>query len=309
MLKRVQFAALALVSCIVATAPALSQEELRIGTASQGGAFYPIGQAISNLVNEHAEGFSMVPIVTQGAVQNPRLVDSGEVNYGITNENLAYFAVNGEGPYDTALKVRGVAALHPSVLHMVTLADSEIVDFTDLKGKRVAVGPAGGGTLSYLQRLLEAHGMSMDDITPSMLSYADGFSQLGDGNVDAALALAGYPASAVTQTQATQEIRFIKISDEVVDKVLDQYPYYTRIKVPAEVYGTEGPVPMFGVNNVLIVNSDADEEEVFAVTQAVFDNLEQFREENANARQVDPSTTGELAFPLHPGAERYFGSN
>ena len=43
-----------------------SAEELRIGTASQGGAFYPVGQAISSLVNNYAEGLTMVPVVTQG---------------------------------------------------------------------------------------------------------------------------------------------------------------------------------------------------------------------------------------------------
>ena len=34
----------------------VNAEELRIGTASQGGAFYPVGQAISTLVNKHAKG-------------------------------------------------------------------------------------------------------------------------------------------------------------------------------------------------------------------------------------------------------------
>jgi TRAP-type uncharacterized transport system substrate-binding protein len=33
-------------------------EELRIGTASQGGAFYPVGQAISSLVNKYADGLT-----------------------------------------------------------------------------------------------------------------------------------------------------------------------------------------------------------------------------------------------------------
>ena len=33
----------------------VNAEELRIGTASQGGAFYPGGQAISTLVNKHAK--------------------------------------------------------------------------------------------------------------------------------------------------------------------------------------------------------------------------------------------------------------
>ena len=49
----------------------VNAEELRIGTASQGGAFYPVGQAISTLVNKHAKGLEMVPVVTGGSVQNP----------------------------------------------------------------------------------------------------------------------------------------------------------------------------------------------------------------------------------------------
>ena len=78
-------------------------EELRIGTASLGGAFYPIGQGISNLVNEYAEGdYTMVPVVTGGSVQNPRLVGDGEVEIAITNNNLAKLAVAGKGPYKAA---------------------------------------------------------------------------------------------------------------------------------------------------------------------------------------------------------------
>lgn len=282
-------------------------EELRIGTASQGGAFYPIGQAISNLVSKHVEGTTMVPIVTQGAVQNPRLVADGEVDIGITNNNLAYFAANGTGPYeDGKLPIAGVAALHPSVLHIVTLEGSDIRDLGDLKGKRVAVGPAGGGTVSVLGDLFAAYGMSLDDITPSFLSYADGFSELGDGNVDAALALAGYPTSAVTQIQATKDIRFIPIAEDKLSAVVADHPYYTSISVPAETYNTDGPATMIGVNNALIVNADMNADKVHAITKAIFDHMDEFAAENAVAKQIDPAQSKSLPIPLHPGAKRYF---
>jgi len=80
----------------------VSSEELRLGTASLGGAFYPMGQSISNLVNRYAgEDISMVPVVTGGSVQNPRLVGSGEMEIAITNNNLAVLALKGKGPYRT----------------------------------------------------------------------------------------------------------------------------------------------------------------------------------------------------------------
>ena len=110
-------------------------EELRIGTASLGGAFYPMGQSISNLVNKYAGGdITMVPVVTGGSVQNPRLIDSGEVEIAITNNNLAVLAINGKGPYKNgAIGMSAVAALHPSVLHMIVLEGSDIQTIEDIK--------------------------------------------------------------------------------------------------------------------------------------------------------------------------------
>lgn len=283
-------------------------EELRIGTASLGGAFYPIGQSISNLVNQHAgDGITMTPVVTGGSVQNPRLIDTREVEIAITNNNLAVLALAGKGPYKSgAIELAAVAALHPSILHMIVLDGSDIQTFEDLKGKRVAVGPAGGGTLGFLNFLLPLHDMTMDDFTPSFLSYADGFSQLSDGNVDAALALSGYPAGAVMQAAAGAKLRFIAFSDGKLDEALGKNDAYKAVDVPADVYGTDASGTAIGVNNMLIVPGDADADMVEKITAAVFDNLDAFQAENANARQIDPAESLNLAIPLHEGAARYF---
>jgi TRAP transporter TAXI family solute receptor len=304
-LRSIALAAGMAASLLTAT-QATAQEELRIGTASLGGAFYPVGQGIANLVTQYAEGLSMVPIVTQGSVENPRLVANGEADIGITNANLVYLATEGQGPYPEALEVAPLGTLHPSILHMVTLRGAEIQTFADLKGKRLAVGPAGGGTLSFLQRLLEIHGMTMDDITPSFLSYADGFSQLADGNVDAALALSGFPASAVMQTLATNELQFVAIGEEQFDAMLEQYPYYAKVDLPKDVYDLTEDIAVLGVNNVLIAPTSMDEDRAYAITKAIYDHLDEFAKENANAGQIKPEQSADIGVPLHPGAQRYF---
>ncbi len=295
-------------SALLLQATAASADELRIGTASIGGAFYPIGQSISNLVNEHAGGdLRMVPIVTGGSVQNPRLVDSGDVDIAITNNNLAVLARAGRGPYSSgAIDIEAVAALHPSVLHMIVLEGSDIETFEDIRGKRVAVGPAGGGTLGFMNFLLPLHDMTLDDFTPSFLSYGDGFSQLADGNVDAAFALSGYPAAAVMQASATKSLRFIEFSPGMLDKALDANSAFQGVEIPSDVYGTDTAGTVIGVNNMLVVPADADEDVVYAITAAIFDHLDQFKAENANAAQIDPADSLNLAIPLHPGASRYF---
>jgi len=286
-------------------------EELRIGTASLGGAFYPMGQSIANLVNSHAgNGITMVPIVTAGAVQNPNLIANGEVEIAITNNTLAVLALNGKGPFSAAgpIDIGAVAALHPSVLHMMVLANSDIQSFEDLRGKRVAVGPAGGGTLGLLNFLMPLHEMTMDDITPSFVSYADGFSQLTDGTVDASIALSGYPAGAVMQATAGAELRFIGFSEGMMDKAVAANKAYSAFELGADIYGTAEAGTLIGVNNMLIAPNSLDAATVEAVTRAIFDNLEEFRAENANARQIDPAMTPKLAIPLHAGTQAYFDS-
>lgn len=283
-------------------------EEMRIGTASIGGAFYPIGQGISNLVNKYAGGdLSMVPVVTGGSVQNPRLVGSGEVEIAITNNNLAVLATKGKGPYkEGAIDLKAVAALHPSVLHMVVLEDSDIKTFADIKGRKVAIGPAGGGTLGFMRFLLPLHDMSLDDITASFLSYGDGFSQLADGNVDAAFALSGYPAAAVMQVSATKKLRFIKFDPSMLAAAVKKNPAFAEVEIPADVYDTKEAPVVIGVNNMLVVKSEMDADKVFAITKAIFDHLDEFKAENANARQIMPEHSRTLRIPLHEGAARYF---
>ena len=295
-------------TALFASTVAATAEELRIGTASLGGAFYPIGQGISNLVNKYAgNDLTMVPVVTGGSVQNPRLVGSGEVDIAITNNNLAVLATKGVGPYKNgAIDIKAIAALHPSVLHMIVLEGSDIKSFEDIKGKRVAVGPAGGGTLGFMNFLLPLHGMTLDDFTPSFLSYADGFSQLSDGNVDAAFALSGYPASAVMQAGASNKLRFIEFSPGKLDEALGKNAAFKAVEIPADVYSTDAPGTVIGVNNMLIVPSDTDADKVHAIVSSVFDNLDEFKAENANAKQINPEDSKNLAIPLHEGAARYF---
>lgn len=301
------FKSLTLGAAMTAMSFAASAEEYRIGTASVGGAFFPVGQSISNLVNKYVDGMTMVPIVTQGSVQNPRLVAMGEVEIGITNSNLAKAAVAGVGPYDgNAMDLKALGPLHPSVLHMVVTDGSDIQSFADLKGKRVAVGPAGGGTMGFLNNMLPVYGLTLDDITPSFLSYGDGFSQLSDGNVDAALALSGYPASAVMQAAASSKLRMITIADDKLAQILEENPAYSTFGIAADVYGMNAESTVLGVTNMLIVPASMEADVAQAIVAAIYDHLDEFAAENANARQIDPARASSLSIELHEGAAAYF---
>jgi TRAP transporter TAXI family solute receptor len=298
---------IALSACLLtACSPGGTQTELHLGAATLGGAYFPIGQGIANLVTQHADQLTMVPIVTRGALENPRLVSTGDVEVGMTNADLAYFGYQGQAPYESELNILAAGALHPSMLHLVIRADSDLRSMTDLRGRRVALGPAGGTTVAFARLLFDAHDMTFDDIVPSFLSYSDGFSQLGDGNVDAAFALAGMPAAAVLQTRATQELRFISIDPEIFANIIEANPYYYTVTVPASVYDTATDSTVLAVDNVLVVHADESADTVFSIVSAVYGHLDELRRTNAIAQQINPEQSVRLPIPLHPGAARYF---
>ncbi len=291
---------------LTACAPPADRQEFRLGTAALGGAYYPLGQGIASLVTRNADGISMVPIVTRGALENPRLVAGGELEMALTNADLAYFAHRGEGPYESPLDILAAGALHPSVLHLIARAGGDVPTFAELRGKRLAIGPAGGPTVTLTDLLLQSHGMTLDDVVPSFLSYSDGFTQLGDGNVDAAFALAGYPAAAVMQTRATQELAFIHVDDAVIRQFVADNPYYYPVDLPPTVYDTQTGSTVLAIANVLIVRGSEPEDTVYEVVESIYGNLAELRETNAIAGQIDAARSVELPLPLHPGAARYF---
>lgn len=287
-------------------APPAEPVQMGIATATIGGAYYPMGQAVANVVNAHYSAVQLTAEVTNGALENNRLLDAGESALALTNADLAFFAVNGQAPYDKAMNVAAVGNLHPSVFHIITLGDSNIDGIEDFKGKKIAVGPAGGATIGLLENVLAEYGMTMDDVKPSYLPYTDGFTQLSDGNVDIALAVSGYPAAAVMEVSATKKIKFIQPGDTEFSNMITKFPYYSITTVPKDIYKLDADAKAVGIKNVLVCDKDVDDDTIYNIAKALYDNLDELIANNQVAAQIDTSSLEDTSIPLHPGAKKYF---
>jgi TRAP transporter TAXI family solute receptor len=281
-------------------------KKMTIATASMGGAYYPIGTGIAEIVSKNVKGVTMTAEVTGGAVENCRLVGKKETDLGITNANLAYFASRGEDAYKEKHDLRALGSLHSTILHIITLDKSPIRTIADMKGKKVAVGPAGGGSIPMIKAVLDVYGMKIEDLQASYVSYEDGMMALKDGNVDVALAAAGYPTSAVMQLANTDKIRLVEIEPDKMKALIEKYPYYSKVVVPASVYKLEKDAVVQGVANTLIVNASMDEKTAYEITKAIYNNLEQLGSFHASIKQVKIETAFETPIQLHPGAKKYW---
>ena len=115
---------------------------LSTGTAPPGGAFFVVGSALAEVVNEFGgdHGFNVTAEATSGSQENIRRLASGELDFALSNAAITYFAVRGTSGWDRAYPVQAVMTLAPNVALFVAPADAEIETLDQIRGRRVTVG-------------------------------------------------------------------------------------------------------------------------------------------------------------------------
>lgn len=283
-------------------------KNLAIATASVGGTYYIVGAGIADMLTKNLSGTKVSALISQGSVGNPKLVDSGESQLGITNYLSADQALKGEKPYGKALKISGIMPLQFSILHLVTLEkNKDINSISDLKGKRIAMGPSGGGGALLFQTILPFWGLSMNDIKPSYIAYADGSDALKDGNVDMNIPHGAPPMDAVTSLASTDKIKIIPLEDDKVAQITATYPYYEKTAIPAGTYqGVDKDVEALGIRDILVCNSDMDEDTVYQITKTLYENLAQIQKLHPALKDLTFEGFKDSLVPLHPGAKKFY---
>lgn len=301
---------------LAASGSVYAQEEqfITIGTGGVTGVYYPAGGAICRLVNagrdEHGLRCSVES--TGGSVYNVNTVQAGELDFGVSQSDIQFNAYNGLGDWEGRQfeDLRAVFALHPEPFTLVASAGSGIESFEDIPGARVQVGPPGSGTYVTMERVMEAYGMSMDDLAlAAQLAPAEQSAALCDNQIDAFVYVVGHPSAAIQEATTTCDAVLGDVAGEPIQGLLEEYPYYSEAVIPGGMYrGNEEDTNIFGVRATFVTSADVPEEVVYQVTRAVFENFEEFQQLHpAFANLTKEEMVAEsLSAPLHDGARRYY---
>lgn len=283
---------------------------LTVGTASQGGTYYIYGSGWANMVGE-AIGVSFGAEVTGGPVQNATLVQMGEHDFGMVTMGPAYQAWIGQSELAPGLDhtdMRAVFPMYQTTLQIITLKGSDITSVTDLDGKTVGVGPAGGTSDMYYPQLFDKLDLDVDTRNGGASDQA---GQLQDGLIDAFAFAAGIPISAFSQLEAQADVNIFSFSEAEMGQVLDDYPELSPSAIPASVYNSlEEDLPAISIWNFAITHKDMPDSLVYEVTKTVMENPERMVQIHGAARETLPENFEQNTFlPWHPGAMQWFEEN
>ena len=295
------------------------RQYITLGTATSGGVFKVVGDQLAELLNEHKgdNKWKVQAKGTNGSQQNIRMLDKEEVQLAMSNSAISHFAYEGEGVWDKKYDIRAVVTIAPNIGVFVTKSDSGIEKISDLKGKKVSVGPPGAGFDMFLGPLMSAHGVKYTaddkDFTPVNVGYADSISLLGDGDVDACFLGGAIPTPIVTQASTTLDLRFLTYDEDARNKLLDEFAFYQDMTVPAKnkdgkptYKGLNEDLPALNVGSMhVITRADMDEDVVYELTKTIWENRKSIKHKAGNAIN-EKNAARFTGVPFHPGAIRFY---
>lgn len=285
-----------------------------------------LGQAITmatfaNVVNANLDDVE-IEVAGGGAATVHQLeVARGNLDLSMTSPTIYTFLKNGKAMYTKQADAAEVSEnLHLLMwfpygeYHFAVRGDSDIELLDDIEGASVFLGPAGGGAFNTAKGWIAATTglVAGEDYEAITANWATGFQSFLDGKIDMYVNGCMDPCQQFIQFTETETLRFIEPEDptgEAVTKFLGKYRSLTE--VPAGMYENqlnEAAVTTLDTVVGIGVRGDIDEDTIYQVTKAFWDNLDSVSSDApwAKALNIDYAVQSLADMPLHAGAARYY---
>ncbi|MGY3439832.1 MULTISPECIES: TAXI family TRAP transporter solute-binding subunit [unclassified Marinovum] len=298
-----------------------SAETLKMATIEPS-----LGQAVTmatfaNVVNGHLDGIE-IEVAGGGAATLHQIETArGNLDMYMASPTIYNFMSTGKAMY---AKEADAAALSENVAllmwfpygqyHYAVRGNSDIELLDDIEGATVFLGPAGGGAFNAAKGWIEATTglVAGEDYEAITANWATGFQSFLDGKIDMYVNGCLDPCQQFIQFTETESLRFIGPEDhsgEAVTKYLGNFRYLAE--VPAGLYGNQVNESAVMSNDTAVgigVRAGLDEETVYQVTKAFWDNIDTISTDApwAKALNLEFAVQSLADMPLHPGAERYY---
>lgn len=302
--------AVVMVLSIALTGCAPQKTNLIMATGGTSGTYYPFGGAMAQIFNSKIENMNVTAQSTGASVENLKLIGKKEAELAIVQNDMTDYAYNGTEAFKDGKieNVRAIATLYPEVIQIVASADSGIVNLADIKGKKFSVGAPGSGVEANARQILDVMGMTYNDFEPNYLSFSESSDSLKDKHIDGFLFMSGIPNAAIQDTATTTKLTFVSIPDDIIQKIIEKYPFFTAYTIPAGTYnGQTSDVKTIAAKATLVVGAEVKDDVVYSLTKALFENQPELATAHAKGAELklEEAVKG-ISVPFHPGAEKYY---
>jgi hypothetical protein len=261
---------------------------LTIATGPSDGSYFQIAQDIRNVAGK--EGIDLQVMTTKGSMENLELLGAGKVDLAIVQLDALRFisdVVKQEAGLDFFERIKVVMNLYPEEIHILT-NKKEIQSFYQLEGKRVSVGPPGGGTAVTAAVLFTVYDIKS---TVSEEPFEEAVKKLEQGALDAVIFVGGAPVPFIGKLGG--KFQFVRLP---ANPALEQI--YLRTSLGKQLYGWAGAdIETYAVPSAMMGLDRRDEKYVSQMQQLVLAVLNSSEYLNASGHPKWKSSIIRTYFP------------
>jgi TRAP transporter TAXI family solute receptor len=246
---------------------------ITLSSGITGGYYDHLGQQIVDIFRDDI-GLTVEHHRSQGSQQNLQRLLNREVDFAIVQLDVASDAMR-KG------RVHAVAILATEHIHVIAHTNSSIRSFSDLEGKRIAVGARGSDIRHSATKLIESTKLKIQE-DDSDLNEA--FRKLKQGQVDAMIFVDSIGASKELQQHFVDNpnLRLIPIQSSLINYLTIQEPgSYQPATISAGTYNARPIVPPETVQTlstatVIVTHPDVSQQKVGLLTWGILSNARKF---------------------------------
>jgi uncharacterized protein len=279
---------------------------LTLAAGAIQGESYVISKAIEQVVEKYHPNIQIEVIKTGGTADNIERLEANTAQLATAQADMPVKA-----------SARLISILYSDKFQLIVPSNSPIQQFSDLKGKRIALPKSGGQFQSFLN--VAAHfGLSESDfifIGDTELTANDAFLR---NQADAAFRVRALLNPSITQLVQDGKARLIPIQQAAAMKI--KYPAFEPGVIPQGAYRGSPPIPAVDfptvqVQRTLLARENIDPEIVRKITaiaierrQELVDAIpQQLAEVQPLIADISPpSKDSGLGAPVHIGATAYY---
>jgi len=305
---------------------AMAQEHsLKMATIAPGSSAYLTMTTMATLVNQALDDVNIQVDATGAATKHMIEVAQGKLDMCMTSPTVYKFMKTGTVMYkklgdsaELAKDLRLVFWFPLGQYHIITYADSGMMKPADIKGKRVFLGPPGGGAWAAAKNwvhILTGYDPEKD-YQNVKASWSSAFQGFQDRQFDVYVIPGIAPFPQVEQLSLTSRLRllgFDKAGYEASKPAQD----YTAIQgeelgiIPAGIYGdgvvNKEDIYTLGAAVGVAARADLDPDLVYRITKAYWEQAKQAVKDNPWMKGITLDyAVADGGMKLHPGALRYY---
>jgi TRAP-type uncharacterized transport system substrate-binding protein len=273
----------------------------RWGAGSKSGGFTVISNALAEGLQATGDDIRIDIEHTSGSCDNIHKLLQGELDFALVQYDVAAEAFKAGRAFEVASRsgddevpstggfmckvtaadaqgaeLRLVAALTDGAVHVLVRRPLRLDSFVDLGRHSIHIGKLGSGSFETAKVIVGAAGLTVDELHRLDAGAGEAFAAMGRGDLLVMLSTTEPGDAQIAKAVGTGLATVNPLPEDVLDRLIDGYPYYRVCQIEANSYpGLGYAVPTVCVTTVLLTalpdgeDSEALDQAVVALLEAV----------------------------------------